>query len=330
MSLCPHCQKETHQADFCQGCFRSLQASPPGRFSALLEQSFSSAAPSESLSPAADLLSVTFQPRRRKFRAGMAGFKVASVLVGLTLLTLGSAGLFQRYRYSEAVRHRQSGVALMRLGDYEGARRQLDLAPEEAETHRARAELAVAQGKWEEAAAEFRIISVDDAEVNSHVDAAALQKAQDLIKQARQLGDSARALSCSDQAEQLLNQHHGSPAQLAQVHFLRAQLFQKLDLPAEALGEVRQTLERDPGHVEARRLLSLLQPAPAPPVAHLSPPPRRRPAEPDVGVPRLQMDPGYPTYQPPEPEFPQYSSSDPESEQDGRRKRRRKSGWTDR
>ncbi|MCW5872188.1 MAG: hypothetical protein KIS61_33360, partial [Candidatus Eremiobacteraeota bacterium] len=255
MSLCPDCHQDTGATEFCRRCFRSLEPTPAGRFSALLEQGMTRPAPpSQWAGP--DLLAVTFQPRpdgrRRKV------FVKLSQLAAVGLALVGSVAglhLYQQQKYREGVQHRLNGVALMRQGDFEGAHRQLEAAPEEAETYRARAELAVAEGRWLEAAELFRKISVDDAEVNAHVDAAAQERAQALVKEARQSHDTARALSLSDQAEALLDQHHARPQQRAAVHFLRATLFEKLALRSEAVAELQTALQLDPAHSPARQLL---------------------------------------------------------------------------
>ena len=322
MSLCPHCQSQLSQPDFCQGCFRSLQPPAGGRFAALLEQGFTSLAPGDSPTLGTDLMSVTFQPAGWKNGLRLPGLKQLAVSATVLAVLTGGIVFYRHSRYLEAVRHRRSGQALTRQGDYEGARRQLQMAPDEPATHQALGELAVAEGKWEVAAAEFARIGVNDPDVNRHLDELALAKVQELLIKARLSTDSARALGLSDQAEQLLKQHHGSAVQMAQLHFLRAQLFQKLDLRSEALGEVEQALVSDPQHQEARRLRNLLRPRPEPVRA----PEYHAPAHtaPQVEVPRLQMDPGYPTYQPPEPEFPQYSSEDMEPESGHKDKRRKK------
>jgi hypothetical protein len=323
VSCCPHCQSELSQPDFCQACFRSLQAPPGGRFAALLEQGFASLTPSDLPNLGTDLMSVTFQPGAWKNRLMLPGLKqLASGLATLAVL-IGGVGLYQHAKYLEAVRHRQNGQALTRQGDYQGARNQLQLAPDEPETHRALAELAVAEGKWEQAAVEFAKVGVNDSEVNRHLDEAALVRVQELLIQARLSKDPAQALGFSDQAEQLLKQHRGNSTQMARLHFLRAQLFQKLELRSEALAEVEQTLACDPRHPEAGRLFSLLKPRaePAPAPEHHDQIPAARP---QVEVPRLELDPGYPTYQPPEPEFPQYSSMDMDGESGPKAKRRRK------
>ncbi|MBS2036239.1 hypothetical protein JST97_14710 [bacterium] len=271
---------------------------------------------------------VTYRPRGWSFTPAIPVFKVAGLLALVLLGSAGAFGLYQRIQYSEGLRHRQNAQALMEQGDYEGARKQLLLAPEEPDTHRLRARLAVCEGKWEEAAAEFRTISMSDSEVNRHLDETALLRAQEIIKQARQSGDSVRALTLSDQAEQLLELHHGSHAQVAELHFLRAQLFQKLDLTPEAMQELAQTLAHDPRHQAALRLRSLLAPPPAV-VARVSRPVAPRHTEPEVDVPRLQTDPGYPVYQPPEPDSSEDADED-ESDSERKRKPRKSRKWTDR
>ncbi len=254
--------------------------------------------------------------------------------VGL-LLALSGAGLhlYQRQKYREGVQHRLNGAALTRQGDFEGAHRQLAAAPEEAETYRARAELAVAEGKWLEAAELFRKISVDDEEVNAHVDAAAQERAQALVKEARLSADTARALSLSDQAETLLDQHHARPQQRAAVHFLRATLFERLALRPEAVGELRAALHLDPGHSQARQLLAQWAP---PPIAEARmvhrPGSAHRPAAPTVDIPRLQTEPDYPTYKPPDEDLEDMedglSKPDPLRSRTGPRSKKRREGWS--
>lgn len=246
-----------------------------------------------------DLLAVTFEPGPGGGRRHI--FLKLSQLVGVGLvlaLAVGSHHLYQRQKYREAVQHRLNGVALTRQGDWEGARRQLQAAPEEVETYRARAELAAAQGNWLEAAELFRKISVDDPEVNAHLDAAAHERARALVQEARLSTDTATALNLSDQAETLLDQHHARPEQRSEVHFLRAKLFEKLALRSEAVAELRRALQLDPAHSQARKLLVKLVPLPV-----SEPSPARQPASaqrlPPVALPRLQTQPDYPTYQPP-------------------------------
>lgn len=300
VSLCPDCHQDTGASEFCRSCFRSLEPAAPGRFSSLLDQGLARPCPP---SPPAgpDLLAVTFEPRpgggRRRF---FFKFRQLAALALVFALSMVGLRLYQRQKYREGVQHRLNGIALTRQGDLEGAHRQLAAAPEEAETYQARAELAVAEGNWPEAAELFRKISVDDAEVNAHVDAAAQERARALVKEARLSLDTARALSLSDQAETLLDQHNARPEQRAEVHFLRATLFEKLALRSEALGELRTALGLDPGHSQARQLLARWAP---PPVAEA--PLARRPVSarretPATEIPHLQTQPDYPTYQPPD------------------------------
>lgn len=324
MSLCPDCQQETGEANFCRTCFRALTAVPPGRFSGLVKQGLAEPPPpSQWAGP--DLSAVTFQPK-----AGRRPRVISlSQLVAMTLVAALAGGgfyLYQRRNYQEAVRHRTNGVALTRQGDFAAAHRQLAAAPDEPETYRARAELAVAEGQWQEAAEQFRKISVDDADVNAHVDAAALVRAQSLMKEARTNLDTARALSLSDQAESLLDKHHARPQQRAALHFLRATLFERLALRTEAKGELHTALRLDPGHAAARQMLAQWTPPPVqiPPVVH-------RPAtesETVVDLPRLQTQPDYPTYQPPEDDLEDDrdgpDADRPQSGPNGKKRRRRK------
>ncbi len=298
VSLCPDCQQETAEANFCP-CFGAVEPAPTGRFTGLVSQALvEPPPPSQWAGP--DLSAVRFQPEAARQRRLVLKFGQMLGLTGLAGLVCAGFYLYQRANYREAVRHRVNGMALTRQGDFAAAHRQLAAAPEEAETFRARAELAVAEGEWQEAADQFRKISVDDADVNAHLDKAAQERAQALVKEARQSSDTARALSLSDQAESLLDQHHARPQQRAAVHFLRVGLFERLGLRSEAKAELQTALELDPGLVAARQLMSQWTPRPVPPRTEEV---VRRPTPnhpPPVEVPRLQTQPDYPTYQPPD------------------------------
>lgn len=326
MSLCPDCHQETGTGDFCRACFRALAPAAAGRFAPLLEQGLCRPTPPPQWA-GPDLLAVTVPTRRGKVRAKFLG--KLNQLAGLALiLALGGGGLYlhQKQRYREGVQHRLSGIALTRQGDFEGARRQLEAAPDEAETYRARAELAVAEGDWLKAAELFGKISVDDAEVNAHVDTAAQERAQTLIKEARQSADTARALVLSDQAETLLEEHQARPEQRAAVHFLRATLYKRLELGTEAIAELRIALQLDPAHGQARQLLAQLSPRPVAEAPLTHRPTAAPPSHPGVEVPRMQTQPDYPTYQPPEEDSEDELES-PETRRAGlkpNRKRRRR------
>ena len=298
MSLCPDCQQETGEANFCRPCFRVIEPAAGGRFSGLVREALvEPRPPSQWAGP--DLSAVRFQPKAASQRKLVLKLSQLLALASAAALTGTGFYFYKRAVYREAVRHRSNGIALTRQGDFEAAHRQLAAAPEEADTFRARAELAVAEGKWQEAADQFRKISVDDADVNAHLDKAAQERAQALIKEARQSSDTARALTLSDQAETLLDQHHARPQQRAAVHFLRAGLFEKLGLRLEAKNELQTLLELDPAHLAARQLLSQWTPRPLARPTVVS----RQPATstpPSVEVPRLQTQPDYPTYQPPD------------------------------
>lgn len=275
-----------------------LEPSPSGRFAALVEQSLREPPPTSAWA-GPDLLSVSYSAKSS--RGGKVVVHLGQLIgVGLVVALLsGGFYLQQRRSYREGVQHRLNGIALTRQGDFAAAHRQLQAAPEEADTYRARAELAVAEGQWQEAAEQFRKISVTDAEVNAHLDSAALERAQALIKQARLSQDTVKALSLSDQAESLLDQHNARPQQRAALHFLRAGLFEKLELRPEATRELKTALQLDPGHAPARQLLAQWTPRPVQSPSPVHRPPAR-PATPTVEIPRLQTQPDYPTYQPPD------------------------------
>jgi tetratricopeptide (TPR) repeat protein len=291
VSICPECHQEAGGA-FCARCYRSLEDAPPGRFTPLLEPSVNeSRLPAQIAGP--DLLTLA-PPIRTRHASPARGLWLLCLLL---CLCAAGVGFLRHNLYQQAVQHRRSGIALTRQGDFEGARAQLALAPDEPETYRARAELAVALGQWQTAADLYRMISVSNAEVNSRLDEAAHERALALLTEARGAKDTVRALSLSDQAEELLVKHHGRPEHQAAVHLLRATLFEKLELRVEAIRELRAALTLNPGLGTARQLLAEWTPPPALP-------PTERPAPvkplPRSQRPRLQTHPDYPTYQPPQ------------------------------
>ena len=301
MSLCPGCQQEPRQPDFCEGCFRELQPAAPGRFAGLLAQSFSSPSPQPQAPVGPDLLAVQFQPTTWNQRVLVPRLKrLVPGALALSIL-LGLVAYQNQRAYQQSLQHRRNGIALTAQGDYQAAHSQLDQAPEDSDTYLARAQLAMAEGQWEQAAEQLRKCGKTDALVDQNVDRVSIQRAQEMMKTARPMADHAQALGLCDRAQILLSQHHARPTQLAQVHFLRAQIFQKMALVGESIQELRVTLQLDSAHKPARSLLSQLSPPPRlqPPVAHVAPAPVPKP-ESSVQIPQIQMQPDYPTYQPPE------------------------------
>ena len=216
-------------------------------------------------------------------------------------ILLGVVGYQNRRAHEQSLQHRRNGIALTAQGDFQAAHSQLDQAPDDSETHLARAQLAVAEGQWEQAAEQLRKCGKSDPLVNQNVDRVSIQRAQQLMKNARPMADHAQALGLCDRAQILLSQHHASSTQLAQVHYLRAQIFQKMSLVKESIQELRATLDLDSSHKPARSLLSQLSPPLRlePPVAHVPPAAVPRP-ESSVQIPQIQTQPDYPTYQPPD------------------------------
>lgn len=318
MSLCPSCQQEPRQPDFCERCFRALQPAPLGRFSGLLAQSFRSPSPEPEPPVGPDLLAVQFQPTSWNQRVLVPTLK--RLVPGLLVLSLVLATVAYQNRraYQQSVQHRRNGIALTAQGDYQAAHSQLDQAPEDPETYLARARLAVAEGQWEKAAQELRKCGKTDLLVEQNVDRLSIQRAQQMMKNARQVADQTQAMVLCDKAQLLLSAHRASSTQLAQVHYLRAQIYQKMALIGESTRELRTTLELDSAHKPARALLSQLSPPPRPqpPVPHLPPAPPPKPQS-SVQIPQIQTQPDYPTYQPPDEE------EDEEDRPDSSKSRRR-------
>jgi len=301
VSLCPGCQHEPRQPDFCERCFRSLQPAAQGRFTGLIAESFRATSPTPEAPVAPNLLTVQFQPTTWNERVLIPGLKRLVPAALALAVVLGVLAYQHKVAYQQSLQHRRNGIALTAQGDFQAAHSQLEQAPEDADTHLARAQLAVAEGHWETAAEELRKGGKSDALVERNVDRVCLERAQQWLKDARQTADHAKALGLCDRAQVLLIEHHGSSTRQSQVHYVRAQILQKMDLVGQSIQELRAALQLDPNHRAAGKLLSQLSPpVPQEPVLAQAPKQAARRPPQVVQIPQMQTQPDYPTYQPPE------------------------------
>lgn len=343
MSLCPHCQGELSLPDFCDGCFRLLRSSHPGRFEAvLLDQVLPEpqAAPqTKQIGP--DLREVQFRPSSwstRVLRPLLGKFALATlaaVLLGLGWLLVRGNLKTEAHQHLTQARKDLSKDSSQARSQAELA---LDLARQSkdpsllAEVLAFQGEIAFSQGAWQEAIDHWQQAQSQQPfpTLQEKITVARARLLQDnrkragqLLKEAEKLiprGKDAEVLKLTARALQLVQTPIGPEA--AQAHYLNATVFRRMKLTEECRQQLQFALKADRSHSKSRDLLASLPPPPPPPREyHFAPVPRPgsryqyRPPNDPVSFPASQPVTAPPAAQVqlPAPSYPTYSRPEPSS-----------------
>lgn len=331
MSHCPTCQRPC-PGPFCDRCFQSLAPEAPGRFVKLLSNEWTplnspasaqGAAPADGDGPDLSRLRYEAPPwwRRRLGPGVLSGLRSLGAVAVLTLLAFGC---FSLYRLQQARQHRQQALSLLQQAQQARSQQHWEEALVLAERglhcaersgdpvldHELRlmaGRLAFQARQWEVAYRHLRAAQAAPAELMPALENLRRQQrgqALALMATARQqvaAGDAAGALQSANRAQGLLEVYRGSPHQLAEVHYLKGRALQRMGLKSDARDELRLALQLEASHARAGQLLAQLEALgrPAPRQVQRPATPLRPPSVAhEVLVPRLDTDPGYPTYQP--------------------------------